>query len=178
MEKIVFCFAIALIGLIVILLINIYNKFKYNIIKLNKADVNIKDALNKKYQILVRYIDLLSENGKMNKDEFKDFLELNLKSINNIKLMIKIDECYHEIKKFLDDNEKLLKNEAIVLINKEIREQDIVINSCKKYYNSNLVNYNKAIKCFPSKIIAMIYKYKEKEFYPESKNEDLKILEN
>lgn len=177
MEKLIFCIAIAIIGLVIILLINIYNRLQYNIIKLNKADVNIKDALIKKHQILVRYIEFLEENGKLEKGIFQEFIELNIKSLSNIKLMIKIDDCYNEIKSFLDDNEKLLKNETVISINKEIREQDIIINSCKKYYNNNLVNYNKLVKCFPSKFVARIYKYKEKEFYPEDKKDNLKILE-
>ena len=178
MERLFLCLGVAIIAIIIILIFNIYNKLQYTIIKLNKAEINIKDALNKKYQILTRYIDTLGDNSEMDKDLFKDFLELNTKNISNIKLLLKIDECDHEIKKYLDDNEKLLKIEAIININKEIREQDIIINSCKNYYNNNLVGYNKLVKCFPSKLVAKIYKYKEKEFYPEDKKENLKILED
>ena len=89
-----------------------------------------------------------------------------------------IAKCDHEIKKYLDDNEKLLKIEAIININKEIREQDIIINSCKNYYNNNLVNYNKLIKGFPSKLVAKVCKYNEKDFYPEDKQDNFKILED
>ena len=177
MEKVIICLTIAIIALVIIMLINIYNKLQYSLIKLDKADTNIEDALNKKYQILLRFIDFLNDNIKVNKEVFNDFYEINLKSINNIKLSVKIDECYHEIKMYLDDHEKLLKNETLIGINKELREVDIVINSCKKYYNNNLVTYNKLVKCFPSKLIAKIYKYKEKDFYPENKEDSLKILE-
>lgn len=177
MEKVVICILVAIIGLLIIGIINIYNKLQYNLIKLEKADTNIEDALEKKYQILVRYIDFLNEKIKVDKEVFKDFLELNLKTISNIKLCDRIDECYHEIKMYLDDNEKLLKNETLININKELREVDIVINSCKQYYNNNLVNYNKLVRCFPSKLVAKVYKYKEKDFYSEDRQDSLKILE-
>lgn len=177
MDKVIICVSIAIIGLLIIILINIYNKLQYSLIKLEKADINIDDALEKKYQILVRYIDFLNEKIKVDKDTFKDFLEINLKTISNIKLCDRIDDCYHEIKMYLDDNEKLLKNETLININKELREVDIIINSCKCYYNNNLVNYNKLVRCFPSKLVAKIFKYKEKDFYSEDRQDNLKILE-
>ena len=61
-------------------------------------------------------------------------------------------------------------------INKELLEVDVVINSCKHYYNDNLVNYNKLVKCFPSKLVAKMFKYKEKDFYSEDRQDNLKIL--
>lgn len=177
MDKVIICVLVAIIGLLIIILINIYNKLQYSLIKLEKADINIDDALEKKYQILVRYIDFLSEKIKVDKDTFRDFLEINLKTISNIKLCDRIDDCYHEVKMYLDDNEKLLKNETLININKELREVDVVINSCKRYYNDNLVCYNKLVKCFPSKLVAKMFKYKEKNFYSEDRRDNLKILE-
>lgn len=177
MEKFFICVIVAVIALLLIMMINIYNKLQYNLIKLNKAETNIDDALEKKYHILVRYIDFLNDNIKVDKEKFSSFLEINLQTVNNIKLLDRIDECYHEIKMYLDDNEKLLKNETLIGINKELREVDVIINSCKKYYNTSLVSYNKLVKYFPSSIVAMICGLKEKEFYPEDKKDSLKILE-
>lgn len=177
MEKFFIFVIVAVIALLLIMLINIYNKLQYSLIKLNKAETNINDALEKKYHILIRYIDFLNDNIKVDKEKFSNFLEINLKTISNIKILDKIDECYHEIKMYLDDNEKLLKNDTLIAINKELREVDIIINSCKKYYNISLVSYNKLVKYFPSSIVAMIFRYKEREFYPEDKKDNLKILE-
>ena len=77
----------------------------------------------------------------------------------------------------MDNNEKLLKNETIINLNKEINEVDITINGGKKYYNDNLVLYNHLCSAFPSIIIAKIKHYKEKEFLDDEIKEELKILE-
>ena len=61
---------------------------------------------------------------------------------------------------YLDDNEKLLKNETLIGINKELRGVDVIINSCKKYYNTSLVSYNKLVK------------YKEENVYNFLKGEN------
>ena len=78
----------------------------------------------------------------------------------------------------MDNNEKLLKNESVININKELNEINITINGGKKYYNDNLIYYNHLCNAFPSNIIAKIKKYKEKDFLDEIrvKNCNLKVL--
>ena len=78
----------------------------------------------------------------------------------------------------MDNNEKLLKNESIININKELNEINININGGKKYYNDNLIIYNHLCNAFPSNIIAKIKKYKEKEFLDDEIKEELKILDD
>lgn len=178
MVKALICFLIVIIGIIIIWIVNTYNRFQYNLIKLNKGETNIKNALNNKYQVLVRYIDFLKENIKLEEDSFNSFLNLNMKSISSIKLNKAIDDCNNEIKGYLDDNEKLLKKETLININKELLSLNVTINGCKKFYNNTLVTYNKLVHCFPSKYVAKIYKFHEKEFYSEEEIEHFKILDN
>ena len=77
----------------------------------------------------------------------------------------------------MDNNEKLLKDESIIKVNKELNEINITINGGKKYYNDNLVYYNHLCNAFPSNIIAKIKKYKEKDFLDDEIKEELKILD-
>ena len=53
---------ITLITLLLIILITTYNKFQWSIIKLNKGETTISNALEKKYHLLLRYIDFLKNN--------------------------------------------------------------------------------------------------------------------
>ena len=76
----------------------------------------------------------------------------------------------------MDNNEKLLKKEAIIGINKELNEVNISIDGSKKYYNENVILYNHLCHKFPSIILAKIFRYKDKEFLEENINENLKIL--
>ena len=83
----------------------------------------------------------------------------------------------NEINKVMDNNENLLKDEAIININKELLDANISINGSKKFYNDNVILYNQLVNSFPSKIIAILFRYKEKEFMDEEIKEELKILE-
>ena len=167
---------IGIIGIILIISIIIYNKFQWFIIKLNKGETILSTALDKKYNILLRYIDFLKTNLKIKNEEFEEFNLLNTKIPIN-KLNKKINEMNNAINKVMDNNENLLKEETIININKELLEVNISINGSKKYYNDNLIIYNQLVNSFPSKIIALLFRYKEKDFLDEEIKEELKILD-
>jgi len=167
---------VGLIGIILIIIVLAYNKYQLALIKLDKGETNIYSALEKKYNILLRYIDFLRNNIEINEEDFDEYNFLNLKMPIN-KLNQKINNMNNVINKYMDNNEKLLKNETIININKELQDVNITINGCKKYYNDNLAKYNILIHKFPSNIIGKIFKYKEKDFLDEDINEQLKILD-
>ena len=166
---------ILIIFLLVITLIHQYNKFQLLIIKVNKGEQSISNALQDKYNILTRYYEILKNLIKTNKDDFEEFNLLNTKS-SIYKLDKKVKEMNNIIDKYLDNNEKLIKNQNIIKINKELHESNISLNGCKKYYNDNLINYNHLCSSFPSKIVAKIYRYKVKDFIDEDLEKDFKIL--
>ena len=168
---------VAIIGIILIILINQYNKFQWSNILINKGEINIENALNKKYNILIRYLDFLKEKKvDIKEEDYDKYKMLNLKQSIN-KLSNNIDEMNNLINHYMDNNEKLLKNETIINLNKELSEVNININGGKKYYNDNLILYNHLCSAFPSNIIAKIKRYKEKEFLDDEIKEELKILE-
>ena len=168
---------VAIVGIILIILINQYNKFQWTNVLVDKVETNLENSFSKKYNILMRYLDLLKENKiDIPDEEYNEFNLMNLKQPIN-KLNKKIDEMNNFINKIMDNNEKLLKNETIVNINKELNEANININGGKKYYNDNLILYNHLCNAFPSNIIAKLKKYKEKEFLDSETKEELKILD-
>jgi len=168
---------VAIIGIILIILINQYNKFQWVNVLIDKGEKHLETALSKKYNILMRYLDLLKENKiEIPDEEYDEFKLLNLKQPID-KLNKKVDNLNNYINKIMDNNEKLLKNEAIININKELSEANININGGKKYYNDNLIIYNHLCNAFPSNIIAKIKRYKEKEFMDNEIKEELKILD-
>ena len=167
---------IILIAFLILIFIINYNKLKWINLKVNKGEINISGTLDKKYEILLKYFSILKEKISTKDADFNnvDFIDnLDISSFNS-----KLNELNNNINNYLDNNEKLLKEEKINLINKELNNINICLNGLKKYYNSNLVIYNKLCKSFPSNVIAKILKYQEKEFIEDSNmEEDLKILD-
>ncbi len=168
---------VAIIGIMLIVLINQYNKFQWTNVLLDKGETNLENAFNKKHDILMRYLDILKDNKiEIPEEDYEKYKLFNLhQSINKSNKVI--DELTNYINKIMDNNEKLLKNESIININKELSEINITINGGKKYYNDNLVLYNHLCNAFPSNLIAKIKKYKNKEFLDDEIKEELKILD-
>ena len=168
---------IAIIGIILIILINHYNRFQWTNVLVDKGETYLELAFTKKHDILVRYLDILKDNKiDISDEDYEKYSLLNTKQSIN-KLNKDIEEMTNYINKIMDNNEKLLKNESIININKELSEINITINGGKKYYNDNLVLYNHLCNAFPSNIIAKIKKYREKDFLDEEMKEELKILD-
>jgi LemA protein len=158
----------------IIIILN-YNKFQWLLIKINKAEKNISFYLEEKYSILSRYLEILKENIEL-EDDIDEYKLLTTKlSINNLNK--KINNFNNLINKYMDNNEKLLKKDAIININKELSKVNISINGSKKYYNDNLIQYNHLCHKFPSIIVAKIFKYKDKEFLEENTDDNFKILD-
>ena len=168
---------VAIIGIILIILLTQYNKFQWTNILVDKGETNLESAFNKKHNILIRYLDILKDNKiDISDEDYDKFRLLNLTQPVSV-LNKEIEEITNYINRIMDNNEKLLKNESVININKELNEINITINGGKKYYNDNLIYYNHLCNAFPSNIIAKIKKYKEKDFLDDEIKEELKILD-
>ena len=164
---------IALIaGLLLIFTVN-YNKLKWINIKVEKGEMNISSLLEKKYEILLRYISLLKENITINENDFDN---INITSNDIILFNKDLNDIDNKVNNYLDNNEKILKKDNIKKINKELKSLNISLKGCIKYYNDNIDKNNQLCKSFPSSIISKIFKYKEKEYIENNIVEELKIL--
>lgn len=168
---------VAIIGIILIILITQYNKFQWTNILVNKGETNLETAFTKKHNILIRYLDILKDNKiDITDEDYDKFRLINL--TQPISTLNKdLEEVTNYINRIMDNNEKLLKNESVININKELNEINITINGGKKYYNDNLIYYNHLCNAFPSNIIAKMKKYEEKDFLDDEIKEELKILD-
>ena len=174
--KYVVSFLLVIIGLSILKSFNIHNRFKFYTIKLDKANEKIKEALLKKYELLLKQIKLFKGKKKLKEEEFKDFLELD-KNLDVYELDKEIEICSNKLETILENNNKIIKDTKIKKNTNDLEKIDVTIKGLKKYYNNTLDNYNKRIHKFPSSIIAKIYKYKDKEPYKDE-DKKLTVLDN
>lgn len=175
--KFLISFLLIIIGFCILKSFNIHNRFKFYTIKLDKANDKLKEALLKKYDLLLKQIKLFKGKKKLKEEEYKDFIELDKEDINVNSLDIEINNCTSKLETILENNEKLLKDPKIKKNTNDIEKIDITISGLKKYYNNTVDNYNKYLYKFPSKIIGKMYKYKDKDKYIEI-DKKLKVLDN
>lgn len=166
-------------GIILILLIIIFivyhNKFQFCIIKIDKAEEDIGIYLNQKKNLLDRTIPIINKELKR-KDFLSDLANIEEKNYNHFEMHNYLKNCYNDLFKTIDDNEKLLKSEVLLKILDDLNDNEEEIIGAVKFYNDNVVEFNKLVVTFPSKLVAFLCHYQNKEFYNNEKREIFEIL--
>jgi len=150
------------------------NKYNLAIIKIDKAEEDINIYLEKKEDLLDRTRPIIKKELKLK--SFLDKIDEKNDNISNFQKNDFLKNIYNELFKILDENEKLLKSEALNSILKSLNDNEEQIVGAIKFYNDTVVDYNKLIISFPTNIIAFFKGYKKKEFYNNEKREMFEIL--
>lgn len=173
-------FEIILGSVVVVAIITIFitifsNKFQFAIIKIEEAENNIDVLLHKKLELLQRSSPIIIKELKL--DDFLEKLEnVKLDDINHFEFNDLLKESYNELLKTIDDNEKLLKSEALSNIMQDLEDNELELSAAQKFYNDAVIVFNKLIVSFPSSVIGFFKRYKKKEFYINEKREMYQIL--
>lgn len=167
--------SITLIAFILLIIIIYYNKFQFAIIKIDEAEKNTDIYLNKKFDLLKRCLPIIKSELNLKKI-LEELEEINPEELNHFEFNKILCKNYFSLFKIIDDNEKLLESNNLTNILNEINENEEDLVASIKFYNDNVVEFNRLIVSFPSNIIKLIFKYKRKEFYSQEKLEIFEIL--
>ncbi len=165
---------VVVISFILLICTIISNRFKLAVIKIEKAEEDIDIYLEKKRDYLDRTRPIITKELKI--EEFLTDLDQNFNEISNVYENDILKKVYNDLFKTIDDNDKLLKSEALTSIIKSLNENEENIIGAIRYYNDNVVEYNKLIVSFPSNIVGFFKRYKKKEFYNNEKREIFEIF--
>ena len=152
----------------------INNKFQLIVIKIDKAEEDINIYLDKKKELLERTVSIVKKELKSK--EFLTDLDKYNEELNNFEKHNLLKSLYNELFKVIDENEKLLKSDALVKILEELNDNEENIVGAIKFYNDSVVEFNQLVVSFPSNLIALIKRYKKLEFYNNEKREIFEIL--
>ncbi len=169
---------VALFMIFLMLEISYYNKFQVYHIKISEALNNMDILFEKEKNLLERCTTIIKDSNKKYKEEIllDNLIKIKNKKIDRFELNHQLTIALREYYGMLDLDKKLSEIEALKNINEDLIEIDNDLNAAKKYYNDNIVFYNKLVKCFPSSIVAKLFHYKKEEFFKEEKIETLEIL--
>lgn len=165
---------VVLISLLLIVFVIYNNKFHLAIIKIDKAEEDIEIYLERKQELLKRTKPIVKKELKL--DEFLEHIENSYEDINNFETHNSLKIAYNELFKILDENEKLLKSEALISILEDLNNNEENIIGAIKFYNDTVVEFNQLVVSFPACVVAFLRRYKRLEFYNNEKREIFEIL--
>ena len=161
--------------LILLLIINSGN-LKSVVLKINEAEDNIDKILIEKYTTMSK-IDKSLKN-KSDVDYFKGLYDTNIEELNSIELNKLLSKYDNAITELADYNKDLNYNDDDLCDFEKLNSININRLATEKYYNDNVVIYNKLIKKFPLNILSKLKGYDEKDLFTNEKEEVFEILKN
>lgn len=159
---------IIVVGVLLIILASIYNRFQDYIIRINEAEVSIDAVLRKRFDLLNKASSIIKNNAKEEQNIIEMISKLRSKKLTNFELDRNLYEAINEFHIVKDKHEELQTNEKFLKIEINLMESESEIVGLRKYYNDIITNYNKMVKSFPSNLIAFIKRYKVKEYFDGS----------
>ena len=166
---------VLLILLLILLIVHLYNKFQFANIKIDEAENNIDMLQEKEYILLTRALNTLE--GEELPPELNKIKKIKTNDVTHFELNDILKKAYSSLLSLLDINE-VKETEDLTEIMKNLFDNNEEMEAAVKYYNTNVTEYNKYIKCFPSNIIRLLFRYHEKEFYNDEKEVQLAILKD
>ena len=151
-----------------ILLVATYNHFQDYIIRINEADVNIDAVLRKRFDLLKKAAGIVKATSKEKNEVLDKVSKLRSKKLSNFELDRELYEAINEFHIVKENYPELQTNDEFLKIEINLMESESEIVGLRKYYNDIITDYNKLVKSCPSNIIAMVKKYKPKDYFDGS----------
>ena len=156
---------IIIAGIAGIYYVTIYNNFQEFIIKINEVESHIDDTIRDKFDCLSKSINVIKANTNIEEEIFPEIVKLRSRKSSSFELNRKLVDSLNEFYKIKEEHKDLNKSEAFKEISQKLIEIEDNLDSYQEYYNSNITEYNKLVRSFPSNIVAKICNYKEKTFF-------------
>ena len=167
-------FTVLIILIIICLILIWYNKYQSLIIKINEAEANIDTTLRKRFDLLNKSINIIKGNTKIEGEVLELIVKLRSRKLSNFDLDRQLYEAINEFNYYKENYPELEKEDSLVKIESALDDSEHEINALRKYYNDTITEYNKLVRKFPSNIVAIILKYKEKTYFDgKNMNDDI-----
>lgn len=172
-----FCIIIVILVIVCLILFlcaSIYNKFQELTIKLNEVEANIDTTLRKRFDLLNKSINIIKANTPIENEILELIVKLRSRKLSNFELDRQLYDAINEFNSYKEIYPELMESDAFLKINVSLNESENEIIALRKYYNDTITEYNKLVKKFPSNIIAIIYKHKQRAYYDgKNMNDDI-----
>ncbi len=168
------CIVIAVIALLSIGFVSIYNRFQENLIRINEVESNIDNVLRKRFDLLNKSISIIKEELPDIENPLAIIEELHSKKMTNFDLDRSLYQAINEF----DSYKEKIENPEFKKIDAVLDETESELLAYRKYYNDVTTDYNRLRHKFPSNIVALICKYKDRNYYDNKnvlKEDNLKL---
>ncbi len=177
---------LALIIIIVLFVVGIYNKLVKLKMRVQNAWSQIDVQLKRRHDLIPNLVNAVKGYMKYEQETLTKVIEARAKAVSAVKAgdVKKIAEAEGELGGLLarlfalfENYPELKANENVLKLQEELTHTENNIAFARQHYNDSVMRYNTAIQVFPQNIIAGIFNFRPFDFFetPEKEKEVPKV---
>lgn len=162
---------IIIIGIIIIWLVAIYNGLVKGRQQVDESWSDIDVQLKRRYDLIPNLVETVKGYAKHEKSVFENVTQARAQAMaakspkehakaenmlsDTLKSLFAVSENYPELK----------ASENFIKLQDELSDTENKIQAARRFYNSNVRDFNIKIETFPNNLIASSYGFTQREFY-------------
>lgn len=171
---------LAVVVVLVIIIIGMYNSLVQSKIKVDNAWSQIDVQLQRRFDLIPNFVETVKGYMTHEKETFTKIAELrtswaNTQTVsekadldnqlsNTLKTIMAVSENYPELK----------ANQNFADLSEELRNTENKISFSRQFYNDTVTMYNTKLQVFPSNIIASMFQFKSRDLFKTESDESRK----
>lgn len=168
---------LAIVIILVIAIIGMYNSLVQSKIKVDNAWSQIDVQLQRRFDLIPNFVETVKGYMTHEKETFEKIAELrtswaNTQSVSEkanldnqlstaLKTIMAVSESYPELK----------ANQNFADLSEELRNTENKISFSRQFYNDTVTMYNTQLEVFPSNIIAGMFNFKARDLFKAESDE-------
>jgi LemA protein len=177
MKIIIICLSAVLI--VIIWAIMVRNRFVRLLVKINEADSGIEVALTKRYDTLVKMLDVTKGYAKHESVVLANTVRLRkgMSALERTQLSGQMDELTGRISILAENYPDLKASENFKQLQISVTEAEEHLQAARRLYNMNVSQFNQLLVAWPPNMIGWLMKLKTKDFFEAEKlkKDDVKL---
>ena len=170
---------VAVVLIIILCVISISNSLNRAQVKIEEAESGIDVALEKRYDVLTKMIDVVKGYAKHEKETLFEVINLRkgMSVDEKAKESEKMDANFEKINILAESYPELKSSENYKTLQQAIADTEEHLQAARRMYNANVSHFNQMLVTFPKSVIANSKGLTKKEFFEadEKKKADVKV---
>jgi LemA protein len=162
---------IVVLGIVVVLLISIYNKLVQLRMRVDNAWSQIDVQLKRRYDLIPNVVETVKGYAKHERELFERVTEARANAINAAGVESRssaenqLTQALRTVFAVAENYPELKANENFKALQEELSNTESKIAFSRQFYNDTVMKYNQTIQMFPSNIVASLFGFSAKNFF-------------
>lgn len=166
--------ALIIIGIIILIIILLYNHLVKLNIRCNNAWSQIDNQLKRRYDLIPNLVEVTKGYATYERETLVNVVNQRNDNASMSELAKESEQVSKNVKDLLavaENYPDLKANEVFKNLQIELTGTEDKIAFARQFYNDTVQQFNTAITVFPNNILAKIINYHEKEYFKVQENE-------